>query len=67
MVDSGSYIDPDFGPRGPESGSGESVHGTITYYFGGVPEPATWGLMLGGFGAIGGAMRSRRKAAVSFA
>ena len=67
MVDSGSYIDPDFGLRGPESGSGESVQGTITYYFGGVPEPATWGLMLGGFGAIGGAMRSRRKAAVSFA
>ena len=33
---------------------------------GGVPEPASWALMLGGFGAIGGAMRSRRKAAVSF-
>jgi hypothetical protein len=33
---------------------------------GAVPEPASWALMLGGFGAIGGAMRSRRKAAVSF-
>ena len=31
------------------------------------PEPASWALMLGGFGAIGGAMRSRRKAAVTFA
>jgi len=31
------------------------------------PEPATWALMLGGFGAIGGAMRSRRKTAVTFA
>ena len=31
-----------------------------------VPEPASWALMLAGFGAIGGAMRSRRKAAVSF-
>lgn len=31
-----------------------------------VPEPASWALMLGGFGAIGGALRSRRKAAVSF-
>lgn len=30
------------------------------------PEPASWALMLGGFGAIGGAMRSRRKAAVRF-
>ena len=27
----------------------------------GVPEPASWALMLGGFGAIGGALRSRRK------
>ena len=30
------------------------------------PEPASWAMMLGGFGAIGGALRSRRKAAVSF-
>jgi hypothetical protein len=30
-----------------------------------VPEPASWALMLGGFGLVGGAMRSRRKAAVS--
>ena len=33
---------------------------------GAVPEPATWALMLIGFGAIGAAMRSRRKVAVSF-
>ena len=32
-----------------------------------VPEPASWALMLGGFGMVGGAMRSRRKAAVRFA
>ncbi len=32
----------------------------------GVPEPASWAMMLGGFGLVGGAMRSRRKAAVSF-
>lgn len=30
------------------------------------PEPASWALMLGGFGAIGGALRARRKTAVSF-
>ena len=29
------------------------------------PEPASWTLMLGGFGLVGGAMRSRRGAAVS--
>lgn len=32
------------------------------------PEPASWAMMLGGFGVIGGAMRARRgKAAVTFA
>lgn len=31
---------------------------------GAVPEPATWAFMIFGFGAIGGAMRSRRKANV---
>ncbi|MXP44592.1 PEPxxWA-CTERM sorting domain-containing protein [Altererythrobacter sediminis] len=30
-----------------------------------VPEPETWALMLLGFGLVGGAMRSRRKKAVS--
>ena len=35
---------------------------------GAVPEPASWAMMLGGFGLVGGAMRSRRgKAAISFA
>ena len=32
-----------------------------------VPEPASWAMMLGGFGLVGGALRSRQKAAVSFA
>lgn len=32
-----------------------------------VPEPASWGLMLGGFGLVGSALRSRREAAVTFA
>jgi hypothetical protein len=31
-----------------------------------VPEPATWAMMIGGFGFIGGALRSRRRA-VAFA
>ena len=33
---------------------------------GSVPEPASWAMMLGGFGMIGGALRSRRNTAVSF-
>lgn len=32
-----------------------------------VPEPATWALMVGGFGAVGGALRSRKRAAASLA
>ena len=32
-----------------------------------VPEPASWAMMLSGFGLVGGALRSRRKANVSFA
>ena len=31
---------------------------------GGVPEPATWALMILGFGAVGGAVRYRRRATV---
>jgi len=32
-----------------------------------VPEPATWAMMIGGFGLVGGALRRRRTTAVSFA
>jgi len=38
----------------------------FTLLSGSVPEPASWALMLGGFGLVGGAMR-RRRASVSFA
>jgi len=31
-----------------------------------VPEPASWAMMLGGFGLVGGALRSRRKTVVAF-
>lgn len=34
---------------------------------GGVPEPATWALMIMGFGAVGGAMRRRKVATAAFA
>jgi len=32
-----------------------------------VPEPATWAMVIGGFGLVGGVMRSRHKAAATFA
>jgi hypothetical protein len=31
-------------------------------FTGGVPEPATWSLMIGGFGLVGGALRASRRA-----
>jgi hypothetical protein len=40
-----------------------SVIGTTTRAVGGVPEPATWGLMILGFGAAGGALRRSRRVA----
>ncbi len=33
----------------------------------GVPEPATWAMVIGGFGFIGGAMRHRRAVKIGFA
>ena len=33
----------------------------------GIPEPTTWAMMIGGFGLVGGALRSRRKVSVSYA
>jgi hypothetical protein len=42
------------------SGGNASYAGTLA--FAAVPEPATWAMMVGGFGLVGGAMRRRRQA-----
>lgn len=49
-----------------DSQTGMEQLGTMTLN-GGVPEPATWGLMMLGFGGIGAAMRASRKVAVAVA
>ena len=52
-----------------ETGSGSANYG-FNFRLAAVPEPATWAMMIVGFGLVGGAMRSakqRRKLAVSFA
>lgn len=36
--------------------------GTVTFVAGAVPEPATWAMMIGGFGFVGAAMRRRATA-----
>ena len=51
-----SYIDPSF------EYANAGVGGTITYRLGPVPEPASWALMLGGFGLVGGVLRRRSSA-----
>ena len=39
----------------------DNVVSNVDYSVGGVPEPATWALMIGGFGFVGAAMRRRAK------
>jgi hypothetical protein len=41
--------------------NGGSFAGTVTILTAAVPEPATWAMMLLGFGAIGLSMRKRRR------
>ena len=45
------------------SGGNASYAGTLAFAVSAIPEPATWAMMIGGFGMVGGAMR-RRKAQV---
>jgi len=45
-----------------------SANDTVTVNIGAaVPETATWGMMIAGFGMMGAALRTRRRSAVSFA
>jgi len=54
--------------RGGDDGYwGPNVFLGVPVFTGGVPEPASWALMLVGFGAVGAAMRNRRgRTAISF-
>lgn len=47
-------------------GTGQFGFDDLDLRSGAAPEPASWAMMLGGFGLVGGAMRARRKVAVSF-
>jgi hypothetical protein len=50
------------------TGAGTSVFSYTTLATGAVPEPATWAMMIGGVGMVGGAMRRRKVSTkVSFA
>ncbi len=55
----------DDGP--PSAFEVSALHGTASLpSAAAVPEPGTWAMMLGGFGLVGGAMRRRQRARVSF-
>lgn len=41
--------------------------GVVTYSLNAVPEPATWAMMVGGFGMLGGMARRRVRTAVTYA
>jgi len=61
---SGTYDMPGFAPgtfklSGFSEGSTDGLL-TISAVSGAVPEPATWAMLLAGFGAVGGSMRRRR-------
>ena len=50
---------------GTVTGAPSGVGSNITFAAGAIPEPLSWTMMLAGFGAIGSALRSRRKVTVS--
>ncbi|MCW6531713.1 PEPxxWA-CTERM sorting domain-containing protein [Sphingomonas sp. MMSM20] len=55
------------GRIGQTGGSARDYQGTFSLSSGGVPEPATWGLMILGFGGVAGAMRRRRSTTLATA
>ncbi|HMI20670.1 MAG TPA: PEPxxWA-CTERM sorting domain-containing protein, partial [Sphingomonas sp.] len=59
------YVDYDYLTQYPQGAF--ALQGTPAADTGSVPEPASWALMLGGFGLVGGVLRSSRKASVTFA
>ncbi len=55
----------------PNAADATFTRGTLAFTYtplaGAVPEPASWALMIAGFGLVGGAMRRRQRVSVSYA
>lgn len=58
-------VDPIANPGGWYTGGWSPAHMEYTAVFGAVPEPASWAMLIAGFGLTGAAMRRRRNAAVA--
>ncbi len=56
----GATISPTFSYESEPSGGNRLPSGTVTRAVAGVPEPASWAMMLMGFAGLGHAMRRRR-------
>jgi len=52
---------------GPTSSDAFTLLGSTAVVQPSVPEPASWALMVAGFGMVGGAMRARKRVSVRFA
>ena len=61
LLDAGTYTLTIEGTRGTTGSFG----GNVAFTAQAVPEPATWGMMLMGFGVVGFAMRRRRQPALA--
>jgi hypothetical protein len=61
LLDAGTYTLTIEGTRGTTGSFG----GNVAFTAAAVPEPATWGMMLLGFGAVGFAMRRRKQPALA--
>lgn len=66
-VTPGFYFPPSVSSVGVNFTVGEGQGTVSATKVGAIPEPATWAMMLAGFGAIGFAMRRRQNVRVSFA
>jgi hypothetical protein len=64
----GTSVFTQFGTGAFASAGGHNANFRVSGNVAAVPEPASWAMMIGGFGMVGGSMRRRRrKTTVSFA
>ena len=62
-ISSTSSVDPHWDSTTQSGGFSYETLGTVTYVLG-VPEPASWAMLLAGFGLVGGVLRARPRRSV---